>query len=494
MATKTAVAQVFSTLENGGTLKDALNLVSGQTGIAVGALRSSYYRSRENTPRAHGNARLSHHDEQVLVGVAQAFSLNNFPLNNAQIRGVIKRRWDIEVSQPWVSRWVKRNRQHLSLRACKALADKRAGPEVLDGAKAFCGELEKFLETHSFIPSAVFNYDETRITHRGGKMAVKRVEASAKTRANAVATRKSTVASLLSFVSASGSVFMSVYVLKAKFGEASTAPVDFCLHDAPRTSRRCWPRFYCWTETGFFTGEAFEAVMAKFSDEWATRNPGIPSILFGDQLGVHRQPDIIERALGKGVYLFFLPRNTSHITQPLDEAPFGVFQRLVATGAQQGVIDGMLGDEGTRNALLEAAYAAESRAFLPNVIIGAFRRCGLWPFDPERMLSQVADALGLGHTDNSTRGVSSAAAADVIHEATSRAKAAKTRTSTGSSVVQRAVLHAPDALLEQSKEIAANKASDEAVKSGSGHISGSQAGQEGGGRVRSGSRTRGQPV
>jgi len=148
----------------------------------------------------------------------------------------------------------------------------------------------------------------------------------------------------------------------------------------------------------------------------------------------------------------------------LDEAPFGVFQRLVATGAQQGVIDGMLGNEGTRNALLEAAYAAESRAFLPIVIIGAFRRCGLWPFDPERMLSQVADALGLGLTDDTIRGVSSAAAADVIHEATSRAKAAKKRTSTVSTVVQRAVLHAPDALLEQSKEIAANKASDEALK------------------------------
>jgi len=347
---------------------------------------------------------------------------------------------------------------------CKALADKRAGPEVLYGAKVLCGELEKFLETHSFIPSAVFNYDETRITHRGGKMAVKRVEASDKTQANAVASRESTVASLLSFVSASGSVFMSVYVLKAKFGEASTAPVNFCLHDAPRTSRRCWPRFYCWKETEYLTGEAFEAVMAKFSDEWATRNPGIPSILFGDQLGVHRHPDVIERALGKGVYLFFLTRNTSHITKALHEAPFGVFQRLVAMGAQHGVIDKMLGDGGTRNAIVEVSYAAESRAFLPNVIIGAFRRCGLWPFDPERMLSQMTEFLGLGHTDVTIRGVSSAAAADVIHEATSRSKASKNWTSTGSTVVQRAVLHAPDALLEQNKEIAENKACDQAVK------------------------------
>jgi len=305
MATKMAVAQVLSTLENRGTFKDALNLVSGQTGIAVGALRSSYYRSWDNTSRAHGNARLFHHDEQVLVGVAQAFSVNNFPINNAQIRGVIKRRCDIEVSQPWVSRSVKRNRKHLSLRACNARADKQAGLEVLDGATAFCRELEKFLETHSFIPLAVFNYDETLIFHRGGKMAVTLVEASPRTRANAVASCKSIVDFLLSFVSASGSVFMSVYVLKAKFGEASTAAVAFYLYDAPRMSRRCWPRFYPWTEKRFLIGEAFEAFMAKFTDEWATRNPGIPSILFGDQLGVHRHPDVIDQALGKGVDLFF---------------------------------------------------------------------------------------------------------------------------------------------------------------------------------------------
>jgi len=113
----------------------------------------------------------------------------------------------------------------------------------------------------------------------------------------------------------------------------------------------------------------------------------------------------------------------------------------------------MLGIKGTRNARLEAAYAAEIRSFLPNVIIGAFRRCGLWPSDPERMLSKMADALGLSHTENTTRGVSSAAAADVIHEATSSAKAVKKRTSTGSTVVQRAILHPPMLCLSRARRL-----------------------------------------
>eukprot|EP00168_Porphyra_purpurea_P014505 TRINITY_DN4185_c0_g1_i1.p1 TRINITY_DN4185_c0_g1~~TRINITY_DN4185_c0_g1_i1.p1 ORF type:complete len:400 (-),score=16.56 TRINITY_DN4185_c0_g1_i1:389-1453(-) len=334
--------------------------------------------------------------------------------------------------------WVKRNRQHLSLRACKALADKRAGPEVLDGGQGLLRQARDVLGDALVHPSGVFNYDETRISQRGGNLAVKRVKADGKDRANALLTQKSTVATLLSFISASGSVLLSVYVMKANFGESTSAPVDFCLQDAPRTSRRCWPRYYCWTETGYLNAEPFQAVVGRFSEEWTTLNPGVPALFFGDQLGVHRRPDVVERALDNGVYLFFLPKNTSHITQPLDEAPFGTCQRLVATGTQQGVIDGMLRNEGTRNALLEAACTSQRRAFTPRVIIGAFRRCGLWPFAPQRMLAQVADALGVGHTNQSTRGVAAAAAGDVIKEAASRAKAAKKRTSMGSAVVERA--------------------------------------------------------
>jgi len=130
----------------------------------------------------------------------------------------------------------------------------------------------------------------------------------------------------------------------------------------------------------------------------------------------------------------------------------------------------MLSNEGTRNALLEAAYTDERRAFTPGVIVGAFRRCGLWLFVPKRMLAQVADALGLGHTDESTRGVAAATAGDVIQEAAGRAKSAKKRTPTGSAVVESAVLHAPDALLQQSRDIAANKAVKDAVKAARGVI------------------------
>jgi len=246
MTTKAAVSRVVDTFASGGTLKSALEHVSAETGISTAALRMAYHRSPSGVRRLHGNCTLTAHEDDVLVGVAQAFSLNNFPLSGAQIRAVVKRRWDKDVSKPWVTRWVRRHRHQLSLRACKALADKRAGPEVLEGTKAFCGELETFLEFHSFTPASVFNYDETRVTQTGGNLVAKRIEARGKARSNASTTRKAPVASLLTFVSASGDVFMSVYVMKSNFGDSDAVPVDFCRHEAPRSSRRCWPRFHCW--------------------------------------------------------------------------------------------------------------------------------------------------------------------------------------------------------------------------------------------------------
>jgi len=205
-------------------------------------------------------------------------------------------------------------------------------------------------------------------------------------------------------------------------------------------------------------------VVDRFSKEWITRNPGVHALLFRDQLGVYRRPDIAEQTLAKGAYLFFVPKKTIHITQLLDEAPFETFQRLVATAAQQGDIYGMLRSEGTRNDLLEEADNSGRGAFPPGVIVGAFRSYGLWPFAPKRVLAQVADGLGLGHIDDSTRDVAAATAGDVIQATAVRATAAKKWTSTGSAVVERTVIHAADALLQQSRDRTAKKAVEDAVK------------------------------
>jgi len=451
-------------VRDGGSLRVALAAAATRTGFSVPALRSAYHRHRGDAGHAHGNALLTAEQDAILVGVAQAFSVNNLALSVLQIQALVKSRFSVDVSSDWVSRWVASHRRSLSLRACKALADKRAGPAVMEGTQAFCGELELFLESHSFAPDAVFNYDETRLVQRGGNMTTMRVETAEKDRANVRSTRGNTVASLLPFVSASGAVFLSVYVLKGKFGEDGSGPVNFTLEQAPRTSRRAWPRFYCWTETGYLDGPCFRAVIDLFADEWRTCNPGREALLFGDQLGAHRQPETIASALEKGVYLFSLPPNTSHINQPLDEPPFGGLKRDAATGNEQGILDALVSGTSVRDTLLSAAYVEERRTLTPQSIVCAFRRCALWPFNASAMLARVGANVGLVPPGNTVQSKARSAAAAVLLGAQQRVDATRRRSVSGQATVARGVLHAPEALLAQHCAREAARASALAVR------------------------------
>jgi len=300
----------------------AVAAVAAEADVSEAALLKAWQRAGGGAGTRHGNHLLTSDQDEALLAVVQAFSINNFALSSIQIAEVDLRRWGLAVSLRWVRKWVDSHRQWLGWRACKALADKRAGAHVIEDVQAFCEQLSIFLDEHSFRSDAVLKYDETRVVLRGGRLTTQRVEACGKDRPNAMFTRNNTVASLLTFIEANGTVFFSVYVLNGKFNEGESADVSFTLEKAPPASRREWPRFFCWTETGYLNADTFGNVMDLFAEEWGVRNPGREALLFGDKLGSHKNVKTIEAALHKGVFLFFLAANSSHINQPLDEVPF----------------------------------------------------------------------------------------------------------------------------------------------------------------------------
>ena len=261
-----------------------------------------------------------------MVSVAQAFSMNNVALSVAQMRQLLERQWGVKVSRQWVGRFVVHQRAKLSKRTCKALADKRAGKDDFDGVVDICEELNDFLFHYSFHNHAVFSYEETRAVEKGDKMVLRRIEATMKERANVRFTRHQIVASLLTFVAADGSELLSGYILKGRFGDKSGATVRFTMENAPRVTRGTWPRYYVWNDSGYLDANVFKTDVTKVSEEFHTKYPGLKALLLGDQLSAHRRADIVDFALGLDLFLFCLSKNTSHITQPLDEAPFAALQ------------------------------------------------------------------------------------------------------------------------------------------------------------------------
>ena len=281
------------------SLADTFLAVSRETGTSVAALRVAYNRAHTSSPTDHGNAKLSAEEDTTLVGLAQAFSINNMALSSLQVRQSVERKWGKEVSASWEARWIGRHKKELSKRTCKALSNKWAGSDVMQSVQDFCDELQELLTTRHFTPQGVINYDETWLVNKGGAMVTRRIHSASKEPSNAHSTRHSTVASLLTFLAANGNIFIGVYVMKGTFVDGGEAEVDFRVHAAPRVSRRSRPRFYCWTETGFLDADTFNHVMDQVTSEWAIRNPSTNFLLFGDRLGAHMRPDTLEKALDR---------------------------------------------------------------------------------------------------------------------------------------------------------------------------------------------------
>lgn len=434
------------------TLGDAFEYVAVQSGKTVHAIRVAYYRSRGTGTRHHASHKLTLTQESTLVSVAQPFSVNKVALSLAQLRHLVLRKFGVRVSPQWVARFVSRNEKELSKRACKALADKRAGPEVFRGVLDLCTELEHFLERYHFPDCAVFNYDETRVVQHAGNMTLTLVEMAGKERANVRSTRHNTVATLLLFASADGGVLLSVYILKGQLGKGWAEFVNYAMEQAPSITRGTLLCYYCWNDTGFLDADTFEAVLGKVAEVWNNLHPGIPALLFGDQLASHRRADIVEHALWLGLFLFSLPKNSSHFNQPLDAAPFGAFKTDTTLRNEASMMDAILTNTSTRDTLLMAAYHAKRRAFSRPVITGAFRRCGLWPFNAK--LTQANARANLGMSEGAETIVEAArnAAALVIQDAQARVESTAMGTIHGKAVVNKGAVHSPFYLIESNRK------------------------------------------
>jgi len=128
------------------------------------------------------------------------------------------------------------------------------------------------------------------------------------------------------------------------------------------------------------------------------------------------------------------------------------------------IMDGMLTHTSARDALLMAAYEAKRRAFSRPIIIIAFRRRGLWPFDADLMKANVRANLGLVDSGETAVDAARHEATVVIQAAQDRVDQSKARSKNGKAVVQRGVVHSPFLLLARHQDMEAAAAKEVAAK------------------------------
>ena len=144
--------------------------------------------------------------------------------------------------------------------------------------------------------------------------------------------------------------------------------------------------------------EIFSRAMLLFVQWWTTLYPGLNCLLLCDNLEAHRDAEGLRHATSHGAHVFFLPPNTSHFLQPLDDKVFAIYKTCLRKfGNKLNMKFGKMRQKlaGHASSVITAATPmAEHIAFSDKHIQEAFKNTGIYPWNPELILTQARKNVG----------------------------------------------------------------------------------------------------
>lgn len=320
------------------------------------------------------------------------FSANEHGITVRQVRTLVESAFGVKISPSWVTRWLQKYPLLLTKRKTKYLPAKRANEDILDEVQSFINHVDKAKSKFGFVPHAVFNYDETRVcvgTHNNIT-----IEWRGKGAMNKKGIKLSTLATLITFISAEGYVAMDIVILRGRSMPDTTdllaeIPLQQTLQRYPTRSHQVWPRFFAVTESGYINQQLFNACIQKFIGIWQVQRPGLRAWLFGDQLGSHIDPTLTREALEQGVHMWLFPSNSSHFIQPLDSVPFAALKKRLSEEGNIAIFESVLTGHNVKEALFATFFEAVSTVFTQEVIQAGFERTGMYPWRPEKVMKNA---------------------------------------------------------------------------------------------------------
>ncbi|XP_054259716.1 jerky protein homolog-like [Macrosteles quadrilineatus] len=213
----------------------------------------------------------------------------------------------------WVSSFLKRNSATLKARNCTNIKKTRAAVSR-DVIEEYFKNLGKVVP--NIPPGNIVNYDETNFSDdpKCSKMIYRRKVKRAERIINFTKTAFSVM-----FAVTDGGDDLPVYVVYKGQHKWST-----WTKNGPKYAR------YNSTKSGWFDEETFHEWFTTIVLPWAESREGI-KMLIGDNLSSHFCPDVIKKCEEYDIHFVCLPKNSTHLTQPLDVAVFAPMKRVWRT-------------------------------------------------------------------------------------------------------------------------------------------------------------------
>ena len=255
--------------------------------------------------------------------------------------------------------------------------------------------LKSTLTDHDLMnaPAQVYNVDES-----GMPLDPKAPNVVAKTGTKKVryrATGRKGQITIVACASAAGQILPPTIIFEAKKVNHAWTHGEL-----PGTTYGC-------SDKGWITSDLFESWLSEHFLKHAVS--ARPVLLLLDGHSTHNQPEVIRLARDKEVIIFCLPPHATHEAQPLD---CGVFSPLKAQWRQVAHTflqsnPGKIITKFNFNSLFADAWL---RAVTPANVMGGFKTCGVYPFNPAAIMvpetensnASSGEINASGSTDTST--------------------------------------------------------------------------------------------
>ena len=298
------------------------------------------------------------------------------------------------VSHGWWEKFQKRH-QELSLRSSETLSQRRAiamSPAVLNKYFDLLEDTIKGNDLHKR-PALIFNCDESGfpLIHRPGK----RIAGKGQKHVLTVTSDSKSRVTVLACVNAAGYAIPPLVI----YARANlTKPLY--QGEIPGTMYALSPG------SGWMDGSTFFEWFEHHFLEYAPS--GRPLLLLLDGHSSHYNPEFIRFAAQKGVIVFALPPNTTHLSQPLDGVCFKALKQCWDEQCNLFMSDNP-GKTITIYQFSELFAAAWKKAMTPQNITSSFRTTGVFPvnrlaleilqekekFSPKLSMADIAKSNGI---------------------------------------------------------------------------------------------------
>jgi hypothetical protein len=275
-------------------------------------------------------------------------------------------------------RWIDRFRaRHPTLETCFTRPIDALRFEGLEYSKvkSYFDGLSEAIQRERYPASAIFNVDETGFSLGSTRKSVVLLDKRYKKYGKQQSGRQEWITAI-ECISAAGVTLPPTLIFKGQNLNSGWIP-DVSPPDwAFSTSNKGWTSDY----------HAYEWLTTRF-EPLTRRNDGKRRLLVIDGHSSHYTTRFLAFCISRKIDLALLPPHTSHVTQPLDIACFSPLKTAITSE-----IDAIFRNSVRRLLRVEwtSAYIrARARCFQPSTIETAFRKSGIYPLDPEIILSTL---------------------------------------------------------------------------------------------------------